>query len=139
MSYVVRRTVYKLVFPDSDYEGLEIRVRAMSMGERLHAAFDLGFEQGDSPQVRKDKQHELHQMFVDHLVDWNLTEEDDTPIPTTMEGLLSLEPEFLGTLVGVWQVGRAAIPAPLEQNSTGGDLSPVESTLTGIPSESLAS
>lgn len=142
MSYRVQRTVYRLVFNDTDHEGIEIRARAMSFGERMHVAYDLAPNPADTMEDRKTKMDEQHRLFVEHLVDWNLVEEDDaeTPIPTTLEGLHSLEPEFVGTIIGVWQMGRAAIPAPLGSGSTSGVASAqVESTLTGIPSESLAS
>jgi hypothetical protein len=139
VSYKVKRTVYKLHFADPDYEGMEVRVRAMSMADRLHAAFDLAWDPDDDMPTRRGKQQDLHAMFLSHIADWNLTEEDDTPVPVTMTGLLSLEPDFLGTLVGVWQMGRAAIPAPLDSDSSSGEPSPVESILAELPSENLAS
>lgn len=139
--YKVKRTVYKLSFTDDEYDGIVVRVRAMSMGDRIHVAFDLPWAPEDTVDERRAKQRELHEMFVDHLVEWNLEEEDaeDTPVPQTIEGLLSLEAEFIGLLVGVWQAGRAAVPGPLGPSSSGGELSPVESTLTEIPFENLAS
>lgn len=141
-SYKVKRTVFKLVFSDPEHEGMEVRVRAMSMGERIRAAFDLAWTPDDEPTVQVEKQRELHEMFAEHLVGWNLTEEDEveTSIPATLDGLLSLEPSFIGMLIGTWQVGRSAVPAPLDSESpSGGQLSEVESTLMNIPSESLAS
>lgn len=140
--YKVQRTTFKLTFSDPEHEGMEVRVRAMSMGERIHAAFGLAWGPEDDPKTRMGKQRELHEMFIEHLVDWNLTEEDEdeTPIPATLEGLHSLEPEFLGMLIGTWQVGRSAVPAPLGSGSPSGvGLSQVEDTLMNIPSESLAS
>lgn len=141
MTYKVKRTVYKLTFADPEYEGMEVRVRAMSMADRIHAAFDLAWDVDDDLVARRTKQRELHEMFAAHIVDWNLTEEDDeeTPVPVTLDGLLSLEPDFLGTLVGVWQMGRVAVPAPLVNDSSGGEISPVESILAELPSENLAS
>jgi uncharacterized protein YggL (DUF469 family) len=136
---VVPRTVYRLEFTEPEYEGMIVRVRKMSMAEAIRASFDLAWQPADDMAARRAKQHETFEMFIDHVLDWNLTEEDGTAVPQTVEGLLSLEPEFIGLLVGVWQAGRRAIAAPLEQNSSGGELSPVESTLTEIPFENLAS
>lgn len=134
--YEVEDTVYKLVFPDTEYEGLEIRVRAMSMAQRLHAVFDLSAEPGDTMADARAKQRELHQMLVEHVVDWNLQRAGE-PIPVTLDGLYSLEPEFVGTITGVWQVGRAAVPAPLDEPSS--TTSEVEEHLAALPTESLAS
>jgi hypothetical protein len=141
MSYKVQRTMFTLVFNDPEHEGIVVRVRATSFGERMRIWHDLSPTQDDTLEVRKTKMDELHALFVDHLVDWNLVEEDDTetPIPATVAGLHSLEPEFVGTIIGVWQMGRAAVPAPLGQPSTGGEPSQVESALMALPTESLAS
>lgn len=138
--FVVPRTVYRLEFTDEQYAGMVVRVRKMSMDEATHAAFDLAWEPGDDMVTRKNKQLKLHQMFIDHLVEWNLRDEDKTPVPMTVEGLRSCETDFVGMLVGTWQVGRRSIPAPLERNSSGGDApSPMEEALVNIPSESLVS
>lgn len=139
--YKVQRTTFRLLFADPEHEGIEVRVRALSFGERVHVAYGLSPVAGESFEEQKAKFDELHALFVDHLVEWNLTEEDDeeTPIPATLEGLYSLEPDFIGLIIGTWQAGRAAVPAPLEQRSTDGELSPVESALMALPTESLAS
>jgi hypothetical protein len=138
--FVVARTVYKLTFADAEYEGMVVRVRAMSFGESLRAGFELAWEDDDDLPARKVKQRQMHDMFIEHLLDWNLTDEDEQPIPPTYEGLLSLEANFVGMLVGTWRVGRSAVAAPLDRPSDGGGTSEdVESTLTEIKSESLAS
>lgn len=139
--YKVQRTTFKLTFTDPEHEGIEVRVRATSFGERMRIWQGLSPEEGEPFEARKAKMDELHDLFVEHLVDWNLVEEDDaeTPIPATIEGLHSLEPEFMGTIIGVWQMGRAAVPAPLAQPSTGGEPNPVETVLMALPTESLAS
>lgn len=141
--FVVHRT-YPLEFTEPEYSDLVVEVRAMSLGEADHAWFDLSPEPGvDDNDTFRAKQAELHEMFVDHLVAWNLTEEDETPVPPTLDGLRGLEPSFAGMIVGVWKAGRRQISGPLGGSSTSGEpptlSAEVESTLAGIPSESLAS
>lgn len=136
--YEVPDTEYRLQFTDKAHAGIVVRVGAMSLGEGIHAAFELGWSADDDMDTRKAKQQQLHEMFVAHLVEWNLTKKGK-PVPPTYDGLLSLEPKFVGLLIGTWQVGRTAVPDPLDSDSSSGGLSPVESTLAEIPSESLAS
>lgn len=140
--YVVPRTVLKLVFVDAEYEGIEVRVKKLSVGEAFRAT-DLRW-QNPTDTIEDIKAHlaELHTMFVDHLVDWNLTEEGGTPVPQTFEGLRGLEGEFVGLLMGTWLDSVHGVSRPLPKPSGSGGSSPpteVEAMLTGIPSESLAS
>jgi hypothetical protein len=137
--FTVQRTVYRLEFDDEAHAGMVVRVRRMTLGEALHVSVALGWEDDDTWAVKVAKQRELHELFVDHLVEWNLTEEDDRPVPTTLDGLHSLEGDLVGLMVGAWQAGRTpgAVPAPLDETSTDGGSE--GSTLTEIPSESLAS
>lgn len=115
----VPETTYRLVFDDPEHAGMQVRVRAMSLGDWEHAAFDLAWLPEDDIATRRAKQHELHAMFIDHLVGWDLTRKGK-PVAPTIEGLRSLEPKFVGLLVGTWKVGRSEVPAPLEQPSDGG-------------------
>lgn len=139
--YTVPRTVYRLEFDDEQHAGMVVRVRAMSMADAM-TAFELSWlsiKDGTVDQ-RQAKVDELHRLFVTHVVDWNLTEPDGTPIEPTLEGLRSLEPQFIGLLVGVWQRGRTAVPAPLERPSDGGAPSVPEVSIPMEPlSPSLAS
>lgn len=137
--FVVPRTVYRLVFDDEDHAGMVVRVRRMTLGEALHVSLDLRWEEGDTLAVKVAKDRETHELFVSHLVDWNLVDEDDRPVPTTLGGLYSLEGDLIGLILTAWQIGRTpgAVPAPLDDASTSGGSE--ESTLADIPSQSLAS
>lgn len=142
MSYKVKRTTYNLKFVDPDHDGIVVKVWAMSMAERLHVP-TLVPSQEDDAESSVAKLDELHDTFIGHVVEWNLADEDDTPIPVTVEGLRSLEPEFIGLLIGTWRYAKAVVNAPLDEGSTSGEPTSgdeqVEATLLGIPSESLAS
>lgn len=134
--FAVPRTVFGLTFADEQYAGLVVKVRALSLQEALDG-FDMQWAADNDTDfaTRKAKLDELHHHLVDHLVEWNLQEEDGTPVPPTFEGLRSLEPPFTAVLVTAWLRGRTAVSAPLEQPSDGGAPSELEAS---IPMENLS-
>lgn len=136
--FQVPRTIYSLEFDSEDHAGMVVRVRKMSLRDifdvgDLGAAYDNA---GDDD--KRARLADLHQAFLDHVVDWNLVDEDG-PVPVTLAGLYRLESDFIGVMFGTWRAGRApgSVPAPLDDGSTNGE--PDEEALMAIPSESLAS
>jgi hypothetical protein len=137
--FTVPRDIYKLEFDGEQYAGIVVRVRAASFGTLLH--IDDLFQPGESSEYAdtRKKVDELHQMFVDHLVDWNLEEEDGRPVPVTVEGLRSQQGPFTNAIITAWRTTPVEVPVPLERPSSDGELLeelriPMES-----PSASLAS
>jgi hypothetical protein len=145
VGFTLPRTIYRLVFTDPDFEGLEIRVYAGSMEDRLRAAYELDWGPDDSAEERTRKQNDLFALFVEHIVDWNLEDKDKNPVPvpTTVKELRKVgEPAQVGAIVGAWRGGRMEVPAPLEQPSPGIELSEIPMTVlpsTPEPASSLAS
>lgn len=130
MGFTPPRTVYNLVFDGAEFEGLEIRVRAASMGDRLHAFYDLGWTKDDDTETRRDKQRRQFQLMVDHVVEWNLETADGQPVPVTVDGLLGVcEPEQVGAILGAWQSGRQKVPDPLDRPSPGSSLAEIPMTV----------
>lgn len=140
------RTVYKLEFEGEEFGGLVVRVRALTFAELrdnrglLYTRWawdpELGTEQLDA------NVDELHQLFVDHLVDWNLADNGE-PVPATLQGLRSQEGQFIGRIISAWHNNTIGVPVPLEQPSADGEQSvelsiPMESPMES-PAESLAS
>lgn len=137
--FPVPRTTYTLEFEEADYAGLEIRVSGATLdelfeldeaGERIAAAVGI-----DAVRQAVGARNAL---FVRKVIGWNL-EEDKVPVPCTVEALGSFEAPFVNRLISTWRRAASGVSAPLVQRSSDGELSPVESTLTEIPSESLAS
>lgn len=113
MGFQLPRTEYDLPFDDTPLAGLKIRVRAMTMGERMRVFFDLGYNPDDAPEDTKVKQDERNALFIEHLVEWNIEDPSGAAIPLTMEDLHKVaEPEQIGTILGVWSSGRTSVPAP---------------------------
>jgi hypothetical protein len=120
--------IYKLVFDDTtDYPGLEVQVRTLTMGQLYRA---LGDDTGDRN----------FDMFCERIVSWNLEDEiTGEPVPVTREALEAEDDDLIGTIIKRWLAEVMGVPAPLESGSDSGGTSVAESTLAEIPSQSLAS
>lgn len=140
MGFRVERTVGDLDFDGTKLEGLTVTVEAMPMYERLHAFFDLAPKPGDTVEDGRKKQDEKLQLFIDHVVEWDMEDKDGSPVPVTVEGLLkACEPEQIGAILGAWSSGRQKISAPLEQRSPGSSLSEIPMTVLESTPEPVTS
>lgn len=128
-------TLYKLVFDETtDDPGLEVTLRSMSI-KRLNELNEQRSED-DTDGMVFDR---LCSTIAAQLVSWNREDEDGQPMPPTLESLEEEEPKLVHAIIAKWNEAMVGVPAPLESDSPSGELSPVESILTEIPSESLAS
>lgn len=123
---------YSITFADGDYEGLNVILRSVTIRELRELRADRPDE---TPAETTER---MAQVVAEHLVEWNREDEAGMPLAPTLESLLDEEPDFIHLLVAEWTQAIAGVPAPLESSSGSGD-SAVESILTEIPSESLAS
>lgn len=119
--FTVPRDIYKLEFDGEQYAGIVVRVRAASFGTLLH--IDDLFQPKEKTEYADTRSavDELHEAFVAHLVDWNLEEEDGTPVPTTVEGLRSQQGSFTNAIITAWRTTPVEVPAPLGQRSNAGE------------------
>lgn len=128
MGYKRNPKVYDLKFDETtDYPGLEVQVRTLTMGQLAHVWSADGSALA------------TYEMFVDRLVSWNLEDENGTPVPTTREAIEAEDDDLITTITKKWTQAVMGVPAPLVDSSSSGGTSPAESVLTEIPSESLAS
>lgn len=123
---------YRLTFGDGDYEGLSLTLRSITI--RQMQALRSSEDETESGAL-----HRMCTLIAEHLVEWDREDESGQLLPATMESLLDEEPELISLIVSEWTQAIAGAPAPLESDSSGGVISPVESLLTEVPSESLAS
>lgn len=131
MGYTRPVTVYRLEFEARD--GLEVRVASVSI-DRLMGLQKQAAELKQERTTSFDEARELFETFAESLRSWNLEEDDGTPVPATLAGVLSLELGFASELLLVWFEAIAGVPAPLDKRSTGGSPSEVPS----IPMEALS-
>jgi hypothetical protein len=141
MGFNVERTTYRLRFKDPDYEGLEVVASELSTGE-LWEYMDAEKISADITQDSKDRaaaRRSMLQMLADALVSWN-AEVGGKPVPTTVDGLLSLGHKFNSRVVDAWTDALVGISAPLPETSSAGTPSALEASIPmDVPSESLAS
>lgn len=131
MGYKRNPKVYRLKFADGDYEGLEVAVRSISMGQLIK--FRTG---GDD---EKDATEEMVELLAERIVEWNLEDETGTPIPPTLDAMKAEDSDFIMAIINQWTDAVAGVKAPLDETSNSGVTSPVASIPTEALSPSLAS
>jgi hypothetical protein len=124
---------YKLKFADGDYEGLEVTMRSVSIGEMRALQGTGGDGEGS------DGFDRMVNLVATHLVSWNREDENGNALPPTLESLEDEEPGLVNLIIDRWTDAVAGVSAPLEQPSNSGASVPVESIPMAPLSPSLAS
>lgn len=123
MGYKRPQTVYKLVF--DDHEGLEVRAASVPIGRLIEVSAQAEkLREGDADSF--ESVADLFALFGESLRSWNLEEDDGSPIPATVDSVMSLEFGFAAAILVAWFDAVGGVPAPLERRST-----------SGVPSEEL--
>lgn len=132
MGYRRKKTVMNLKFEEHD--GLEVRVRALTIDELLEMTKTAQAVMGSDGKVKQEMVgtedlEELFSRFSDALLSWTLEEElvidsdEWTPVPTTLQGVKSQEVDFVMELIDVWMTAVAGVEAPLPAGSNSGETS----------------
>ncbi|KUN03142.1 hypothetical protein AQI95_24600 [Streptomyces yokosukanensis] len=124
---------YRLKFADGDYEGLEVTMRSVSIGEMRALQGAGGDEAG------RDGFDRMVSLVASHMVGWNREDENGQALPPTLESLEDEEPSLINLVIDRWTDAVAGVSAPLEQPSNSGASAPVESIPMEALSPSLAS
>lgn len=129
----IPKRTYVLVFDgspgDEDLDGVIIKVRPPTVAEALEH-IDMGwFWDNATPAVERAKRlADLYTVFSTRLLEWNL-EDDDVPLPATLEGLHQLPQDVGGRILGSWLWETATVPRPLPHDSPTGSSSVDESLI----------
>ena len=120
MGYVRDRKIYKLVFADPEFDGLEVRARGLTTAELLEmqALEPTGNEAEDATKLERQLQ-----LFAGKLVSWNLEEPEGVPVPTTLDGVKTQELDFIMQVIDAWMRAVMGIAAPLGPPSNSGGTS----------------
>lgn len=129
--YMPQRKLYRLRFEDRD--GFVVRARSAATGVFMEISTFADDATSDSG-IKQEQLGRLFDLFSGVLVEWNLLEEDGTPVPATKAGLLSQEFDFVMEIITAWMDAVAGVAAPLEKPSSDGELFPEAS----IPMEPLS-
>lgn len=90
----IRRITYE---PGTDLEGLVIRIGGITVEEwMMSRTFGRAVE-----------------LFLDRLVEWNYLAPDGTAVPTTEEGVRSIDPTYLRAIIDNW-LEVVTDPVPLD-------------------------
>ena len=135
MGYKAKLKTYLIRFDEGhEYHGAEARLRGVTYAE-WEEMTGLDGGDGDNNGAKSAKR------FVDHLISWNLEDEDDKPLPTTMDAAKTCDKDLIAALSNAWVNSLIGVHAadPLPESSPSGGLSPVESIPMEALSESQAS
>lgn len=143
MGFRPEPTIYNLSFQGTMLDGLHVRMSCCTLGEyneMLHAAFAGGEpdEEGNvkfNPQMLKANDR-IIELFLNHLVSWDLEDMAGQAVPISQEGLDSQERTIIAQLVTAWQAAMVNIPNPSKPASTDGATSVEQSLGLGNISES---
>ena len=90
-----KRTPFKLDFSGTECEGLEVTVRPVPMSVMLDVVTAAG--SGDLAAARH-----LHATFAYALESWNVEDDDGTPVPADLDGLMSQDGRFVAAVIQAW-------------------------------------
>ncbi|MFI1472031.1 hypothetical protein [Streptomyces wuyuanensis] len=130
MGFAAKRKIYELKFDDDeDLKGLEVTLKGLNTGQVLE--LDAARQDGSEDAIRS-----MLQLLASQLVEWNM-EDPDTgePVPTTLEGVHSLDFDLNWKIIDAWQAAVSGVSAPLEDGSNSGE----PSLEASIPMETLSS
>lgn len=127
MGYKPKRKIYTLEFEDPEFEGLEVKIRGLNTGQLLD--LDTAREDGSDEAIRG-----LLELFADQLVEWNVEDDQEQPVPADIGGVRTQDIAFNMAIIDAWQQAMVGVPAPLDELSTGTEPSLVAS----IPTETLS-
>ncbi|MEJ8671859.1 hypothetical protein WKI71_36500 [Streptomyces sp. MS1.AVA.1] len=125
MGYRPPRKIYNLDFTGTDYEGLEVSMRGLTVGEELELD-DLRGKDGGGRRV--------FEMLTGLLKSWNVEDDQSRPVPATFEGVCTQDAAMVTAILNAAQEAASGVPDPLPQSSADGEPSLVAS----IPMETFS-
>jgi hypothetical protein len=131
VAYTRKPKVFRVSFEEPHpLAGLTIQTKGLSVKE--FAAFGLRLGEvalvekagSDADQLAELKNlmgaiDEVKAMFADALIEWDMLNEDGTPVPATLEGVVSLDDDEFFGIVNEWLVAIGGV-----DDSTGKESSP---------------
>lgn len=133
--------VYRLNFTDPEMDGLVVMAKSISTGrlmQLMRLAVRFSEEQGGTSRAFSDEDlaaiDGLLAGFAQALVEWNLLDDDDQPVPANLEGLQDQEFDFVLTIIMAWLNAVGAVSPDLGKDSNSGPRFPEVS----LPTERLS-
>jgi hypothetical protein len=134
MGFRPEPTIYNIGFEGTALDGLKVRMSCCTLGEynEMQRAVFAGGEPDEEGNVRLTPEllqanDRIVELFLNHLVSWNLEDIAGRPVPTTREGLDLQERTMVGQLISAWQTAMVEIPKPPSSPSNNGATSEEQS------------
>ena len=122
MGFRHQAKTFLLTFDDPELQGLEVRCSSLSIGEL------------------NDDDIKLFESFANHLISWNLEDENGDPIPTTLKAIEDYpDIDFVTSMANAWMNAVIGIDDELGKGSPSGEPFPEGSLPMEPLSSSLAS
>lgn len=112
MGYRPKRRTYNLDFTGTDYEGLEVTARGMTVGEELEL---------DGADLTGDL---IVKALVKRLIAWNVEDEQGHAVPVTFEGVCTQDGSMVLAIMNALRQVNSGVPAPLPETSPSGGTFP---------------
>jgi hypothetical protein len=143
MGFRPQPTVYNIGFEGTPLDGLHVKMSCCTLGEynyMLRAAF-IGGEPDEEGNVKLEPEmleanDRIVELFLNHLISWDLEDMAGQAVPMTQEGLDSQERTIIGQLISAWQTAMSSLPNRSKQPSSNGATSQEQSLGLGNISES---
>ena len=132
MGYKRKSKQFHLKFVDPEFDGLDVLTRSMGLGKFLE--MEKIAKRLKDKQAQGDEINWMFDEFSKTLINWNLEDDDDLPVPATFEGLKTQDIDFVKSIIDAWMKAMVAIPAPLPESSNDGETFPESS----LPMETLS-
>ncbi|MBA4865908.1 hypothetical protein H1V43_32105 [Streptomyces sp. PSKA54] len=126
MGYRPPRKIYNLDFTGTDYEGLAVSMRGLTIGEELEL---------DALREADGGGRRVFELMTGLLVEWNIEDDHGQPVPATFDGVCTQDAVMVMAILNALQGAASGVPDPLPNGSTSGEPSPVAL----IPTETLSS
>jgi hypothetical protein len=122
-----KRKTYMLDFSDTEWDGLQVKVRGLTTGEYLQIVSLSGATDEDSKETEL-----MLRMLSSHIVSWNL-EDNGEPVGVSFEEIK--ENDFLMNMaiVNAWVAAISSVPEDVAKKSRTGN----DSLVASIPTEML--
>lgn len=113
MGYRRKSKTYRIIWDEGEYEGLEIRMKSLSVGEML----ELGSA------TEGGVYENLVKPFTDHLISWNLEDENGKPVPATSKGVGEQDMDLVVAAAMKWMSAMTDVQPDLKETSPSGEIS----------------
>lgn len=140
MGFRPESSVYHLTFEGTKYQGLDVRMTALLVGELLEsmkmgevARLLTSLDGADDATLAAhadviagatQRTEEFYKSFARHLVSWNVERQDDAgdwvSVPATLDGVRTQDPAFIKDIVDAWRTAVSGVRPNLERPSPNG-------------------